>query len=245
MVDLLSSVKPLEKLIGYSAKSKEDEGSLISSVIESVELQRSRLKDYFKNALPENKNYSDFIDEMDRKLERLVQLCQYLVEKFKSGGDYQKLYRDLLRNMINGFEELQADISISQRSFSNLFSIANTTNTTTTQQAYYDVQNHVFSAQGCSGEQLWVSGLAQAPSEQSESTAGEQASLPVKKRLDTSQYSGIRQKDALFAACLIEAEGKVGEAQQKNQAARKKIKSEHKSIKQRVDQARGGGCLAI
>lgn len=255
MVLILSTIRPLEKLIGVDAQSNEknsimgevQDQLLVQSGVRSKDLVSKILKNYFRDNLGSN----EFSEELDKKLisifDTAYEQLQKLQEENLSPTQFENYHRDLLRTIMNRFEELQADISIAQRGVTNLFSIANGTNTSATQKAYYAIQNHTYSAAGCTDDQLWL------PQKQKSEHAASAAVIQLE--LDTAKYAGIRQDDALFVASLLERVDSDGILKAENVAAalaydresKKTIKIQHTALKKQIDKARGGvfGALGI
>lgn len=245
MIEILSAIKPLEQLTGYLSDRNCD--IILNPVKKELQNLKVALSGYFCRQL----GVSEFSLELDRKLSAIITNAENKLNSYpknESDQTQQVFQRDLLRTMMNDFEELQTDISIAQRGLSNLFSLANSTNTSATQKAYYTIQNHVYSTENINAHQLWLQAEKKEQTRENEGflpiTTGSTQQTQHKKQLDTANYTGIRQEDALFAACLLETTGanpaeKIDAAKRADVAEKEKIKKLHTQLKAEIDKSRG------
>lgn len=239
MQDVLSKIKPLETLTGFSQKSGKDRQKKIAEINGELLELKKELKGYFAKQLG---GLNGFSQELDNRLQTLIDATITHIHGLNPDEmttiEIEKAHRDLLRHMMNEFEKLQAYISGNQLDVP-AFSIANSTNTNATQIAYYAIQNHTYSANGCKESQLWI------PEKE---TGG-------LKKMDTTQYPSMRQDDALFVAALIESftdtdkasAQKIDSAKTNYETHKKEIQTQHGELKLEIDKARGGigGALGI
>lgn len=252
MIDVLSALKPLERLtsIGsFSAVSLLGPDGSVVMPIKGIKLQLPESLDTeLKEAIEEK--FKAIKTNIENKLSD-----RKLIDNFerKNGEELQLFQRDLLRNILQDFAKIQSFISLEQRSAGELLSIANATATGAVQNALYAVQNHVYSAHACTDAQLWIAEKSGARQQGSGSAAAAAAAAangaaaPARAGsddqlagdsfvLDTAQFDGMQQEDALFAACLLEAGENNPNAAKEN--ARENIRNKHLALKNNVDEIR-------